>query len=66
MTTEQFFIKPVNPDIRVLDPELLGIKELEWLAVAGEWKPKNKYWLRQQLAGDVEEVTPPAPPSSKK
>ena len=44
-----FFIKPTDPAIRPRDPET-G----ERLAEAGEAKPMTSYWLRRQLAGEVE------------
>lgn len=48
-----FFIKPTDPAIRPRDPET-G----ERLAEAGEAKPMNSYWLRRQMAGEVEVATP--------
>ena len=50
---DTFFIKPTDPASRPRDPET-G----ERLDAAGEAKPMNSYWLRRQLAGEVERVEP--------
>lgn len=44
-----FFIKPTDPASRPRDPET-GAR----LAAEGEEKPMNTYWLRRQLAGEVD------------
>ena len=51
---DTFVIKPVNPAIRPRDPDT-GAR----LAAEGEEKPVNTYWLRRQLAEEVEIVAPP-------
>ena len=50
---ETFFIKPSDPASRARDPET-GQR----LAVDGEEKPINSYWLRRQQAGEVEVAEP--------
>ena len=51
---DTFFIKPTDPASRPRDPQT-G----ERLKEAGEEKPMNTYWLRRQLAGEVEVGKPP-------
>ena len=51
---DTFFIKPTDPASRPRDPET-GQR----LAEAGEEKPMNTYWLRRQMAGEVEVGKPP-------
>lgn len=52
--SDQFFIKPKTDTLIVRDPETR-----EPLAVAGEYKPRSKYWLSRQRDESVVITTPP-------
>lgn len=51
---DRIFVKPAAPDMKVRKPT--G----PHLAEAGEWVPRESYWLRRLSDGDVVEATPPA------
>lgn len=51
---DQMFIAPAKTGLIVRDP-VTGNP----LAAAGEYKPRNSYWLRRKKDGDVVAATPP-------
>ncbi len=51
MATQTFKIKPKSSSVKVLDPQTL-----KPLKSVGETKPRNEYWLRRLMDGDVVEV----------
>lgn len=53
---EKMFIKPARAGNVVRDPFAL----MQLLPADGAWKPRDSYWTRRLIAGDVVETTPPA------
>lgn len=54
----RIFIKPAQPQG---EPPLKVRKPVNGhLAAAGEWMPRDSYWLRRLTDGDVVEATAPA------
>jgi PKD repeat protein len=54
----KLYLAPVDNAVLVPDPG-----EGDLLPLAGRWVTSNQYWLRRLAAGDVHEITPPAPPA---
>lgn len=63
MSDPNVFVKPaLGPDGKpVLVRDVFN--KFKPLDAAGEWKPRNEYWLRRLRDNDVVEAQPPAAPT---